>query len=112
MSQGVKRMGEIALASLALLLLAPSLVAIAVFIWVIDGRPILVPEVTTDRRGRSITLLAFRTDRIAFDSLGVSLRVQKPLPLIGSFLRTYELKKLPTFWNVLKGDCSLEVLMI
>jgi sugar transferase EpsL len=104
----LKRSFEFAVAGMALFVLGPVLVFIAIAIFFIDGRPILVPDVWTDRRGRSIALLAFRTEKMETDSLGAPLRVQRPLRFVGSFLRWSDLRELPRLLNVLRGDCSME----
>jgi lipopolysaccharide/colanic/teichoic acid biosynthesis glycosyltransferase len=101
-----KRLIDIGLACLALVLLAPTLLFMTVAIYLVDGRPVLVQEAWIDRRGRSIALLAFRTNHVRSSFQGDPT----PLPYIGWYLRRSSLDKLPRCWNILKGDCNLDAL--
>jgi lipopolysaccharide/colanic/teichoic acid biosynthesis glycosyltransferase len=105
MTRIIERLIDIGAGSLGLVLLAPVLMFVAGVIYFVDGRPVLIPETWIDRRGRSITLLAFRTDRLSLDSHEHPM----PLPWIGLFLRRSSIDKLPRWWNVLRGDCHSDV---
>ncbi len=100
MAHFIKRSFDIGVAGLALMLLAPTMLFLAVAIYLADGRPVLVPEDRIDRRGRTMTLLAFRTDRASFNSHGDPT----PIPWLGLPLRCSSLDKLPRLWNLLRGD--------
>ena len=102
----IKRLINVTLASLALVLLAPLLLSFALAIYIADGRPVFIPEHLIDRQGRPTTLSAFRTYRAQADSRGVKV----PLPWIGSYLQRSGLDQLPRWWNVLRGDCDVDAL--
>ena len=106
MVRTIKRSINVALASLALALVAPVLLSIALAICLVDGRPVLIPEHWIDRRGRPTTLSAFRTYRSRANLHGVRV----PLPWIGWYLQRSGLDKLPRWWNILRGDCNLHAL--
>jgi lipopolysaccharide/colanic/teichoic acid biosynthesis glycosyltransferase len=102
----IKRSINVALASLALLLVAPSLLFLAAAIYLVDGRPVLIPERRIDRRGRLTSLAAFRTCRMR----STSHEVRTPLPWIGWYLQRSGLDKLPRWWNILRGDCNVDAI--
>ena len=104
MERIIQRSIDIGVATVALVLLAPILLSLAAGIYFLGGRPVLVPEGWMDRGGKSVTVLAFRTNGVGFDSLGERM----PGPWIGGFLRWTSLDKLPRCWNVLRGDCNLD----
>jgi len=106
----IKRLAEIALAFLGLVLLAPVSMFIALAIYSVDGRPVLIPEVWVDRHGRAATLLAFRTNRMSLASHGNPHWDPTPLPWVGQYLRRGGLEKLPRLWCLLRGDCNLDAL--
>jgi lipopolysaccharide/colanic/teichoic acid biosynthesis glycosyltransferase len=106
MAHIIKRVIEIGLATLALVLLAPTLLCLAAAVYLVDGRPVFVPENWIDRRGRTITLFAFRTKRVGFNSHGDAM----PLPWIGWYLKRGCLDRLPRYWHLLRGDCDLDAL--
>ena len=85
-------------------ILAPVLLFLTVVIVLVDGRPVLVPEDWIDRRGRSITVIAFRTTQVRTKFH----HDRMPLPYIGWYLRMSSLDKLPRWWNISRGDCDLE----
>jgi lipopolysaccharide/colanic/teichoic acid biosynthesis glycosyltransferase len=104
MARIIERLINVGVASLALVFLAPVLLFLAVAVYLVDGRPLLVSEDWIDRRGRRTTLLAFRTKRVRFNSNGDRMA----LPWIGWYLRRSSLDKLPRCWNLLRGDCNLD----
>jgi lipopolysaccharide/colanic/teichoic acid biosynthesis glycosyltransferase len=104
----MNRVVEIILASWAILTFAWFFIFFALAIYLIDGRPVIITEVSVDRRGRAINLLAFRTDRVEPDSNGDARCDLTLLPWVGRYLRCTGLYKLPRFWGVLKGDCGLD----
>jgi hypothetical protein len=100
----VERSINVALAASGLVLLGPAALCFAVIVYLVDGRPVLVPDLWIDRRGRSITLSAFRTYRIRAASRGVDL----PLPWLGWYLQRSGLEKLPRLWNILGKGKTLQ----
>lgn len=100
----LKRILDILLASLALLVLSPVLLSVGVAVALAMGRPVLFRQIRPGRHGRLFELRKFRT----MDPIGQG-RVSdgERLTRLGEWLRTTSLDELPTLWNVLRGDMSL-----
>lgn len=102
-----KRLLDIALASMGLVLLFPVLAILAVAIRVRLGSPVLFQQWRPGLRGRPFVLMKFRTMTNATDDRGNPLSDSERLTPFGCFLRRASLDELPTLWNVLRGDMSL-----
>lgn len=105
----LKRSMDIALSALAMLLLAPFLGAIA--LWVMaDGGPALYSQERMGRDGRTFGLLKFRTmvpDAETSSGPVWTSRQDPRVTRLGAVLRRFSLDELPQLWNVLAGDMSL-----
>lgn len=105
-----KRMLDLALSGLLLLLLSPLLIVIALSILLTSGQPILFKQERVARGGGTFRMIKFRTmskDAEA-ESGPVWTSVDDPRRTpIGRFLRRTSLDELPQLWNVLRGDMSL-----
>jgi lipopolysaccharide/colanic/teichoic acid biosynthesis glycosyltransferase len=103
----MKRLFDFVAASLALLLLALPLLALA---WLIRrklGSPVLFRQVRPGLQGRPFTMVKFRTMTDERGSDGALLSDAQRLTPLGRFLRSSSLDELPELWNVLRGDMSL-----
>jgi len=103
----LKRVLDIILSGLAMVLLCPLLVLIATLILVRLGRPVLFCQGRPGHHANLFTLYKFRTLSNDCDSDGNLLPDPDRLTGLGSFLRRWSLDELPQLWNVLKGDMSL-----
>ena len=115
-----KRLIDIGVAALVLVLFSPLLVGIAVGIVADGGRPILFRQVRVGLHGRRFSLIKFRTmvpgAEARMGDLGARNEVLGPafkitddprITRIGRFLRRTSLDELPQAWNVLIGQMSL-----
>jgi lipopolysaccharide/colanic/teichoic acid biosynthesis glycosyltransferase len=103
----VKRVLDIAVSALALVILSPVFGVIAALIWLRLGRPILFNQVRPGLGGAPFTLVKFRTMRPAPVDPIDGASDQARLDPFGARLRSTSLDELPELWNVLKGDMSL-----
>lgn len=99
-----KRLFDIAVAILVLLLFCPLLVAITISIRVETGESALVSQRRTGYRGRIFTLYRFRTQATADVE---RQNASQPPTIVGQLLLALSLDELPQVWNVLKGDMSI-----
>jgi lipopolysaccharide/colanic/teichoic acid biosynthesis glycosyltransferase len=112
----VKAVLDRLLAAVALLLLSPLFLAIALWIWLDDGRPALIAQERAGKDGKPFEMLKFRTMVVDAVEAGKRLGLEDPWGLLpddpritrsGSFLRRTSLDELPQLLNVLKGEMSL-----
>lgn len=103
----MKRLLDMALSSIGLLLLSPVIAVISVLIWRQMGAPVLFRQMRPGLHGKPFEMIKFRTMRHAQDAEGNVLPDVERLTRLGRFLRSSSLDELPELWNVLKGDMSL-----
>ncbi|HKB07173.1 MAG TPA: sugar transferase [Candidatus Polarisedimenticolia bacterium] len=104
----LKRGTDFVLSALALVVLSPVFVLLAVAVIASSGRPILFRQDRIGVGGRPFRLFKFRTMR---PSPGGGLLLtgcgDRRVTGLGRFLRTLKLDELPQLVNVLMGDMSL-----
>lgn len=103
----LKRSIDVFAALAGLIVLAPLLAAIAIFVRVKLGSPILFRQLRPGLLGQPFTLCKFRTMLDTRDSTGRLLRDEQRTPWLGKVLRSTSLDELPELWHVLRGDMSL-----
>jgi lipopolysaccharide/colanic/teichoic acid biosynthesis glycosyltransferase len=104
-----KRLFDLVFASIALLILSPLLLVIAILVRLDSPGPVLYGAVRAGRYNVPFRMLKFRSMVVGADSMG-GLSVGKNDPRVtrvGRFLRRYKLDELPQLLNVLKGEMSL-----
>ena len=103
----MKRLFDIVVSALALVVLSPALLLLAAAIrWRLGG-PVLFRQQRPGLHGRPFLLLKFRTMTDARGPDGALLPDAARLTSFGRFLRAASLDELPELLNVLKGDMSL-----
>lgn len=103
----LKRLIDIAASLLALLLLSPLFLVVAILVRVKLGSPIFFRQRRPGLHGKPFVLVKFRTMLDATGPGGEPLADADRLTHFGKFLRSASLDELPELWNVLKGDMSL-----
>ncbi len=103
----VKRLFDILLASLALILLSPVILIVSILVAAQLGFPILFRQDRPGYLGEIFTIYKFRTMREGKDSQGNTLPDSQRLTRLGRFLRSTSLDELPELFNVLKGEMSI-----
>jgi lipopolysaccharide/colanic/teichoic acid biosynthesis glycosyltransferase len=104
-----KRVFDISVSLLALVLLIPVLAAIALAVKLGSPGPILYRQQRVSQNGRRFRLLKFRTMVVGADRMApnVSATGDPRVTSIGRLLRRWYLDELPQLLNVLRGDMSL-----
>jgi len=102
-----KRMLDVAVAALALVVLAPLLALVALLVRATLGSPVMFAQRRPGLNGMPFTLLKFRTMTDRHDDVGQALEDADRLTAFGRLLRATSLDELPQLWNVLTGDMSL-----
>jgi exopolysaccharide biosynthesis polyprenyl glycosylphosphotransferase len=122
--RGVRRLAkglfDRSAAALGVLVLAPVLVTIALFVRLSSRGPAMYRQERVGRDGTTFSMLKFRTMVTGADQMlemlntgndgnGVlfKLRNDPRVTRVGAFLRRYSLDELPQLFNVLRGEMSL-----
>jgi Undecaprenyl-phosphate glucose phosphotransferase len=108
--KAAKRAMDVVIASLALVLLSPLMLAIAVAIKLTSRGPVLYRQARAGLGGRDFDMLKFRSMRVdAEQNTGPvwAARGDARCTPLGRFLRRWSLDELPQLFNVLAGDMSL-----
>jgi lipopolysaccharide/colanic/teichoic acid biosynthesis glycosyltransferase len=105
----MKRITDVLLSTVGLLILLPVFAAIAVAIKVGRDGPVFYRQVRVGRNGRLFRIWKFRTMRVDAEKTGLSVtcRGDARVTTVGRFLRHWKLDELPQFLNVLAGEMSL-----
>lgn len=106
----LKRLIDVILAALALIVTAPFVPFIALAIRLNARGPILLRQARVGKNGRVFTLYKFRTMVPNAEPPGVAVWAEEDDPRvtrIGKFLRRFKMDEVPQFWNVLRGEMSL-----
>ena len=104
----IKRLFDIVLSFMGLLVLSLLFLVFAVILCFQDG-PVLFKQERIGYHGRPFTIYKFRSMRCDAEKNGIPRSENdrnKYLTPFGSFLRAHHLDELPQLWNVLKGDMS------
>jgi sugar O-acyltransferase (sialic acid O-acetyltransferase NeuD family) len=102
-----KRLFDVLVAGISLIVLAPVILAVAVLVRIKLGRPILFQQVRPGLDGKPFKLVKFRTMLDSTDKYGRPLPDVQRLTKFGKFLRSSSLDELPELWNILRGEMSL-----
>lgn len=103
----LKRLLDIIIASIALILLSPLYVFVAYKVKKNLGSPVLFRQVRPGLHGKSFEMIKFRTMKDAVDEQGNPLPDSERLTPFGQMLRSTSLDEMPELWNVIKGDMSI-----
>lgn len=103
----LKRIFDVVVSGIGLLVLAPVMGAIAILVRITMGRPVLFCQVRPGQHGVPFTLIKFRTMRNLLPGESAVMSDAQRLNILGSFLRKGSLDELPELWNVFRGDMSL-----
>ncbi|AUC06516.1 sugar transferase [Acinetobacter radioresistens] len=103
----LKRVLDIVIASVALVLLSPLYFYVAYRVRKNLGSPVLFRQVRPGLHGKPFEMIKFRTMTDERDAEGNLLPNEQRLPKFGKMLRATSLDEMPELWNVIKGDMSI-----
>ncbi|MBN8703257.1 MAG: sugar transferase [Bacteroidetes bacterium] len=105
----MKRVFDVFVSCIILLLLFPFFLLIALFIFIDSGSPIFYRQTRVGLNNIDFQLFKFRTMHTHADKLGLlTVGGRDPrITKVGYFLRKYKLDELPQFMNVLQGNMSI-----
>jgi exopolysaccharide biosynthesis polyprenyl glycosylphosphotransferase len=116
----IKRVLDVVIATLTLIVVAPLMVAIAVLVRITSAGPVLYKQTRCGLGGRPFTLYKLRsmvenademlddlTQHNELDGPVFKMSSDPRCTPIGRWMRKWSLDEIPQLWNVLRGDMSL-----
>ncbi len=116
MQRVIKRISDIVLSGLILLVTSPVMLVIAILIKIDSPGPAIYRQMRIGQHGRRFVIYKFRTMNVNADQIIDPDKVREMwekkkddprVTRIGYYLRRTSLDELPQFFNVLKGDMSI-----
>ena len=106
----VKRLFDIVLSGVLLIIFSPLILICAIAIKLEDGDPVIYSQERIGRGGKAFNILKFRSMRKDAEQNGCPALYagddDPRLTKVGKFLRQHHLDELPQLWNVFRGDMS------
>ena len=104
----LKRIFDITLSLLGLILLLPFMLIIAILIKIDSKGSVFFKQVRVTKNGREFKIFKYRTMRVGSDKYSqITVGKDDRITKIGLFLRKYKLDEIPQLINVFIGDMSL-----
>ncbi|MEG2146956.1 MAG: sugar transferase, partial [Lachnospiraceae bacterium] len=103
----VKRPMDVTLSLLALIVLSPVMLIVAILVRIKLGSPVIFKQMRPGLQEKIFTLYKFRTMTDKKDQNGKLLPDSVRLTKFGKLLRSTSLDELPELWNIIKGDMSI-----
>ncbi|CCV65100.1 Undecaprenyl-phosphate galactose phosphotransferase [Paracholeplasma brassicae] len=103
----IKRPMDFILSFMALIVLSPVLIVVAILVRIKLGSPVLFKQARPGQNEKIFHLYKFRTMTNQKDAQGSLFPDDIRLTKFGKFLRSTSLDELPSLLNILKGDLSI-----
>ncbi|NLL00434.1 MAG: sugar transferase, partial [Clostridiales bacterium] len=103
----IKRPMDIILSFIAIIVLLPVLLVVAILVRIKLGSPVIFKQKRPGLNEKIFTLYKFRTMTDKKDENGELLPDSERLTKFGRILRSTSLDELPELFNILKGDMSI-----
>lgn len=103
----IKRLLDVVLSGMALIVLSPVLLVVALLVRTKLGSPVIFHQQRPGKDGEIFTLRKFRTMTDEKDENGELLPDEVRLTKFGKMLRATSLDELPELWNIFRGDMSI-----
>jgi lipopolysaccharide/colanic/teichoic acid biosynthesis glycosyltransferase len=107
--RALKRLFDVLVASLALLVLSPLMLVVAILVQITSPGPVIYRHRRVGQGGRGFDVLKYRTmyTSAAAAEWQITVAGDPRITPIGRWLRSSKLDELPQLWNVLRGEMSL-----
>ncbi|MCD8348423.1 MAG: exopolysaccharide biosynthesis polyprenyl glycosylphosphotransferase [Lachnospiraceae bacterium] len=107
--QAVKRFFDVVVSALALLILSPIFLIIALLIKSYDGGPVFYRQERLTKDGKIFQVYKFRSMRVDSEKQGARLAAKgdSRITPVGRVLRNIHFDELPQLLNIIQGDMSL-----
>ncbi len=103
----LKRLSDLLLASIGLVLFLPAFPVLALLIWLTDRGPVFFQQTRVGKNRSLFEAYKLRTMRMQAGGDVYTREGDARITWIGKFLRASRLDEVPQLWNVLRGDMSL-----
>lgn len=106
----LKRVFDISVSILVLILLFPVILVIGIAIKLDDGGPVFFLQDRAGKYGKIFRCCKFRTMVVGAEQKGLGLEVARDdnrITRVGAILRRWTLDEIPQLYNVLKGEMSV-----
>ena len=109
LNRQLKRLADLCIASLFIIILIPLFIGIALGIYLQDRGPILYMQIRTGLFGDALKIYKFRTMIVNAEADGATWSFAKDQRItpMGKWLRQTRLDELPQLLNIIKGEMSL-----
>lgn len=108
--QCIKRLLDIFISTIGLLVLSPVFIILAILIKKDDGGPIFFSQDRMGRHKKPFRLYKFRSMRVTAPANCPTEELDDPdfwITKTGAWMRKTSLDELPQIWNIIKGDMSI-----
>jgi lipopolysaccharide/colanic/teichoic acid biosynthesis glycosyltransferase len=103
----MRRLIHSAVALLALVLLSPLILVLALLVRLSSPGPVVFRQQRVGQGGELFWIYKFRTMRVNNAGPQVTGRADPRITPVGAWLRKWKLDELPQLWNVARGDMAL-----
>ncbi len=107
--RAIKRLIDIVLSLLLIILTSPIMLITAIIVKAYDGGPVLYKQVRCTENRREFKIMKFRSMRVDAEKDGVARLASKNdsrITPIGKFIRKCRIDELPQLFNILVGDMA------
>lgn len=102
----VKRLFDVLLAIILMIVIMPVYILIGIIIYLQDGGSPIFKQIRVGEKGETFQFFKFRSMPLNSPNVGSHEKEKLKITPFGTFIRRTNLDELPQFYNVLKGDMS------
>jgi exopolysaccharide biosynthesis polyprenyl glycosylphosphotransferase len=104
-----KRLFDLVIGGVMLLVMSPVLLACAVIVKLTDGGPIFYRQTRVGEGGREFQIVKLRSMRVVSEQDGARWAQDDDdrITPIGAFMRRLHIDEMPQLWNILRGDMTV-----